>query len=63
MAEAFPLNIPLTTEEYRKIERLAASKGLTVDEMATQLVQAGIARRIRRGTGRGPARVYSMRRK
>jgi hypothetical protein len=38
----------------------AAMYGLTEEEAAAKLVKDSIARRIKRNTGKSPARVYGM---
>ena len=50
-------------KEMELIRRIAQRDGITEDEAATNLGKAGLARRTRKRTGKGPARVYSMRRK
>lgn len=42
------------------MKRIAERDGVSEDEAATQLVKAALARRVRKRTGRGPARVYEM---
>ena len=49
-------------KERQVIERIAQQRGLSFEQAAQQLVQEGLAIRVRRGTGRSPARVYDMRR-
>ena len=38
----------------------AAQDGRPFEEVATELIQAALARRVRRRTGKGPAKVYSL---
>lgn len=45
------------------IKRIAKREGISEEEAATKLVQSALARRVRRRTGKSPARVYGMRRK
>lgn len=45
------------------IQRLADQHGKSFDEMATELAQQGLAMRVRKRTGKGPAKVYQIRRK
>jgi hypothetical protein len=44
------------------VRQIAGREGISHDEAATQLVQKEIARRVRKKTGHGPAKVYAMRR-
>jgi hypothetical protein len=61
VSEAFPLG--LTEQEYRLVEKLAKKRGVSVDEMSSALVSAAIGRRVRKRTGKGPARVYAIKRR
>jgi len=45
------------------VQRLADQQGKTFDQMATELAQQGLAARVRKRTGKGPAKVYSLPRK
>lgn len=58
----FPV-ISLTKDEYARVELVAARKGITVEEAASLLVSGAMAKRIRRNTGKAPARVYAMKKK
>lgn len=53
----------LTTKERELLKRIAQRDGMTEDEAATQLVKAALARRVRKRTGKGPAKVYGLRRR
>ena len=53
--------LDLSDAEMAVVKRIAEHEGITEDEAATQLVQKEIARRVRKRTGRGPARVFQMR--
>ena len=50
----------LTGTERSILKRIAERDGVSEDEAATQLVKAALERRVRKRTGRGPARVYDM---
>jgi len=52
--------LALSPAERAMMERIATRDGVSIDEAATRLVQAALARRVRRRTGKGPARVYSI---
>lgn len=55
--------IPLSEQEMELVKRIAERDNVTPDEAATKLVQTALARRVRRRTGKGPAKVYSIGRK
>lgn len=50
----------MTEEEVERVRRVAKLYGITEEEAATNLAKAGLARRVRRRTGRGPGRVYDV---
>ena len=56
-----PDQVPLTATERALVKRIADRDGITEDEAATQLVKTALARRVRKRTGKGPARVYGIR--
>lgn len=56
-------SLDLSDKEIDLVRQIAKREGITEDEAATQLVQKEIARRVRRRTGKGPAKVYGIRRK
>lgn len=47
-------------KERQVIEQVAQRRGISFEQAAQQLVQEGLAIRVRRGTGRSPAKVYDM---
>lgn len=51
----------MTEEEVERVRRVAKLYGITEEEALTNLAKAGLARRVRRRTGRGAARVYEVR--
>jgi hypothetical protein len=55
--------LPLSEKEMELVRQIAKRDGVTEDEAATQLVQKEIARRVRKRTGKGPAKIYAMRRR
>jgi hypothetical protein len=55
--------LDLSDAEMAVVRQIAEREGITEDEAATQLVQKEIARRVKKRTGRNPARVYSLKRK
>lgn len=55
-----PESVPLTKAERALVQRVAARDGISEEEAATRLVQSALARRVRRRTGKGQAKVYGM---
>jgi hypothetical protein len=53
--------ILLSDKERELLKAYAAMYGLTEEEAAAKLVKDGIARRIKRNTGKTPAKVYGIR--
>lgn len=56
-------SLPLSKTEMEAVRRIAHRDGISLEEAATKLVQSALARRVRRRTGRGPAKVYGLRRR
>lgn len=52
----------LTEQEWSMVRQIAERDGLTVEEAASALISAAIARRFRKRTGHAPAKVYPIRR-
>jgi hypothetical protein len=57
-----PESTAFSNKEMELIERVAKRDGISLDEAATNLGKAALARRVRRRTGKGPARVFQMKR-
>jgi predicted transcriptional regulator len=55
--------ILLSDKENELLKAYAAMYGLSMEEAATKLVTDGIAKRIKRNTGKTPAKVYGINRK
>jgi hypothetical protein len=55
--------LDLSDKEIELVRQIAKREGITEDEAATQLVQKEIARRVKKRTGKNPAKVYSFRKK
>lgn len=53
----------LSKEEAELAKQIAQRKGITEEEAATLVVKASIARRVRKRTGKGPARVYGFKKR
>jgi hypothetical protein len=58
-----PDETALTRQEREMVKRLAERDGISEDEAASRLVSRCIARRVKKKTGKTPAKVYSIRRK
>ena len=57
------VSVPLSDEEMARVKKIAKRDGVTEDEAATRLFSEGLARRVKKRTGRAPAKVYTMRKK
>jgi len=53
----------LSERERQAIEQVAQQRGISFDEAVEQMAKEGLAARVRRRTGRAPAKVYELRRK
>jgi hypothetical protein len=53
----------MSKEEAELVKRVAKCYGITEEEAQTCLAKAGLARRVRKRTGKAPARVYSIKRR
>lgn len=53
----------LTERERQAVEQVAQQRGITFEEAIEQMAKEGLASRVRRKTGRAPAKVYELRRK
>ena len=51
----------LTARERELLKRIAERDGVTEDEAATRLVKTALARRVKKRTGKSPAKVYGIR--
>lgn len=54
--------LDLSDKEIELVRQIAKREGISEDEAATQLVQKEIARRVRKRTGKNPAKVYRLKR-
>jgi len=52
-------NIALTPDQLCLLEQVAAERGISVEEAATQLHREALAKVVQQGTGRRPARIYT----
>ena len=60
MSEHEPDRTTLSNAERAMVKRIADRDGVTEDEAATRLVKEALARRVKKRTGKAPARVYSV---
>lgn len=56
-------NLVLSKKEAELVKETAKLYGITEEEAATLVIKASIARRMRKRTGKAPARIYQMRKK
>lgn len=52
--------LSLSGPEMEQVRRIARRDGISEEEAATKLVQSALARRVRKRTGKAPARVYGF---
>jgi predicted kinase len=50
----------LSERERQAVEQVAQQRGITFEEAVEQMAKEGLAARVRRKTGRAPARVYEL---
>jgi hypothetical protein len=50
----------LSEREREAIQQVADQRGITFDEAIEQMAKEGLASRVRRKTGKAPARVYEL---
>jgi hypothetical protein len=53
----------LSKQEAEYAEKVARIHGISVEEAAELIVKKEVSRRVRLRTGKGPAKVYGMKRK
>jgi hypothetical protein len=53
----------LSDDEADLAKQVAKRKGISEEEAATLIVKASIARRVRKRTGKTPAKVYQIRKR
>ena len=59
-AERGPETTTLSKKEREVLKAIADRDGITEEEAATNLVKAALERMVRKRTGKGPAKVYSI---
>ena len=55
--------VPLSKAERESVKRMADRDGISEDEAASKLVSAALARRVKKRTGKAPAKVYGIRKR
>jgi predicted kinase len=50
----------LSERERAAVQQVADQRGITFEEAVEQMAKEGLAARVRRKTGRAPAKVYQM---
>jgi predicted kinase len=58
--ERVPDNTILSNAERAMLKRIADRDGISEEEAANNLVKACLARRVKKRTGKNPAKVYSI---
>jgi predicted kinase len=53
----------LSEREREAVQRVADQRGVSFEEAVEQMAKEGLASRVRRKTGRAPAKVYELPRK
>lgn len=53
----------LSDREREAVQRVADQRGVTLEEALEQMAKEGLASRVRKKTGRAPAKVYELRKK
>lgn len=56
-------DVALSRAEMEIVRAIAKRDGVTEDEAASQLLSEGLARRVKKRTGKNPAKVYTLRKK
>lgn len=63
MTQNTPASATFSEQEMELVRRVAERDGISIDEAATNLGKAALARRTRKRTGKAPARVYSIKKR
>lgn len=62
MSDRGPEQTSFTKAEREMVTHLAERDGISLDEAAERLFKTALARRVRKRTGKGPAKVYGLKR-
>ena len=63
MAPEKDTQVPFSRAEIEIIDRYARAHGMDKADAATKLFSDGLAKRVKKRTGKNPARVYSIKKK
>lgn len=55
--------IPVSEAERQLVKKIADRDGVSEDEAASKLFSRALARKVKKKTGRPPAKLYSIRRR
>lgn len=55
-------DVSFSEREMALIQRVAQERGISIEEAANELIHEAIAQRFKKGLGRQPAQVYSIKR-
>lgn len=53
----------LSEKERSAVEQVAQQRGISFEEAIEQMAKEGLASRVRRKTGRAPAKVFELRKR
>jgi hypothetical protein len=53
----------LSDKERQAVQQVADQRGITFEDAIEQMAKEGLAARVRRKTGRAPAKVYELRKR
>jgi hypothetical protein len=56
-------DVSFSDREIELIRRVAEERGVSVEEVANELIHEAIAQKFKRGLNRQPAQVYSLRKR
>ena len=60
MTDAYTHHLALSKAEADLAAKIAEREGISIEQAATMVVKASIARRMKKRTGKAPARVYGI---
>jgi hypothetical protein len=63
MSDAYTQSISLSQSEADLVAQIAEREGISIEQAATMVVKASIARRMKKRTGKAPARVFPIAKK
>lgn len=63
MADQEPDLATFSNAELEQIKRIADRDGVTLEQAATKLTQQWLQEKVKRRTGKGPAKVYPLKKR